>query len=585
MTSPPPNPERLNGAVGEWIEAGAWALGRGEWRAQFMEVLDGQLETAQLLLEKVVRSLGDLEELGVTSTVRAALDEKRVAREAEIAALDNRRNGIRPLVDSGGPFRAPDMVRWRRAAAARPGPCVRELAALEVGGIAAAAGAGSRLSDAAAAYAAAMSEVVTNAQHVNARLRARRVLLENADTAEEKQGAKTALVDVAQEALCAVMDALEAEIALCAAVGEARAALLGELTLTGEEEPAEDAVWVPHWLWTRCARQLKGARREAASARYEAIRSAWPQWLGAMDPSPVRRLADPKDAPAASPAVEAEPEPDSTVDAGEPVVPGVGRERPLRPTMPLDASALPDALNAASGSSTPDVSDDRGPTRQELPAAVPRDLRRTVKLDTIDPAALDSASVAEPAPPPPTKRPRMRTAKLETIPADLRQRLDAADGDIGDVVQGPAPRAVLYVVFEGGTPVAYELGGGVTRIGSSPECEVSLSDPGAAPVHARIEVREGWHWLVDGGTPTGTRIGDETVTEMPLSPGDPIEIGRTRLVFGRPGDELKPAPGSTAPRTPERSGRRPGVWMWLGLVVGLGLLTGVGFWLYSVYGS
>jgi hypothetical protein len=42
-----------------------------------------------------------------------------------------------------------------------------------------------------------------------------------------------------------------------------------------------------------------------------------------------------------------------------------------------------------------------------------------------------------------------------------------------------------------------ELGWGAVEIGAAPECRLRISDPSAAPVIARIELRNNYYWIVN----------------------------------------------------------------------------------------
>jgi serine protease Do len=87
-------------------------------------------------------------------------------------------------------------------------------------------------------------------------------------------------------------------------------------------------------------------------------------------------------------------------------------------------------------------------------------------------------------------------------------------------------------------------------IGSEAGLEVVV--PGAAPRHARVLERDGAFVLQDGGSPLGTLLAGQPVTESVLRDGDVIELGPggPQLRFQHPGEkrpERPRAPGLTIP--------------------------------------
>ena len=73
--------------------------------------------------------------------------------------------------------------------------------------------------------------------------------------------------------------------------------------------------------------------------------------------------------------------------------------------------------------------------------------------------------------------------------------------------------------------------GAETRIGRSPRCEISLSQPGVSGFHARI-LRDGSRWVLeDTGSKNGTLVNDEPQERCELADGDVIAIGFAALTF------------------------------------------------------
>jgi pSer/pThr/pTyr-binding forkhead associated (FHA) protein len=70
------------------------------------------------------------------------------------------------------------------------------------------------------------------------------------------------------------------------------------------------------------------------------------------------------------------------------------------------------------------------------------------------------------------------------------------------------------------------------RIGRSRDCEVPIGAPRASRHHAEIVGAGGRHVLRDLGSTNGTLLGGAPFTgDAPLSDGDVIEIGGSRIVF------------------------------------------------------
>src|SRR5687767_3638766 len=75
------------------------------------------------------------------------------------------------------------------------------------------------------------------------------------------------------------------------------------------------------------------------------------------------------------------------------------------------------------------------------------------------------------------------------------------------------------------------LDGEPVVIGRSPECDVAVRDILLSRRHCRLEPQgRGWV-LLDLGSKNGTAVGGRRVTRQPLSDGDVLEIGKTRVSF------------------------------------------------------
>jgi adenylate cyclase len=78
-------------------------------------------------------------------------------------------------------------------------------------------------------------------------------------------------------------------------------------------------------------------------------------------------------------------------------------------------------------------------------------------------------------------------------------------------------------------------------VGRTPECQVQIGDPWISGTHARLERRNGQHWVVDLGSRNGTFIDDVRVQEAPLKAGTRLRFGRTEAEY-RSGTASAPAP-------------------------------------------
>lgn len=108
-------------------------------------------------------------------------------------------------------------------------------------------------------------------------------------------------------------------------------------------------------------------------------------------------------------------------------------------------------------------------------------------------------------------------------------------------------------------------------LGSSPECDVRIDEPGVAPKHAEIRMLDGKSLqLKDLGSVTGTLLNGVAVTETLLGSGDEIRIGTCRWMLQAPG--LRPERVLTAEAVSQVSRRWPRILLWSALAAaGAGL--------------
>jgi len=91
-----------------------------------------------------------------------------------------------------------------------------------------------------------------------------------------------------------------------------------------------------------------------------------------------------------------------------------------------------------------------------------------------------------------------------------------------------------------------------TTIGRDELSDVGLfGDRSIAPLHAVVELQDGRHALRDAGSPLGTKLNGQKVTEHVLRDGDLIEIGSMRLEFHEKATaSAVPKPAEPAPKPP-----------------------------------
>lgn len=106
--------------------------------------------------------------------------------------------------------------------------------------------------------------------------------------------------------------------------------------------------------------------------------------------------------------------------------------------------------------------------------------------------------------------------------------------------------AELIIKKPSGTVEHFSLTRSRTTIGRSVRCDLCISDPFAARLHAEIQLKGDDYWLMDLGSTNGTLYNRSIVTTpVHLETGGEIWIGETRMIF----DE---DPGGTTVIPPER---------------------------------
>jgi len=94
---------------------------------------------------------------------------------------------------------------------------------------------------------------------------------------------------------------------------------------------------------------------------------------------------------------------------------------------------------------------------------------------------------------------------------------------------GP-PSATLHISSPGGEQVV-AVDSQDLVLGRDPTCAVAIADPQVSRRHARIYLNDRVRWVEDLHSLNGTLVNGLPVTRVPLSDGDEIALGDTRLVF------------------------------------------------------
>ncbi|MEZ4234314.1 MAG: FAD-dependent oxidoreductase [Polyangiaceae bacterium] len=171
-----------------------------------------------------------------------------------------------------------------------------------------------------------------------------------------------------------------------------------------------------------------------------------------------------------------------------------------------------------------------------------------------------------------------RREQASPAPVQLSIGLRAATSTMPAVGAEPSGLdASLYLETVQGAGQRWQIPAQPLNIGTDSTCEVKLTDPHAAVIHAQIVQHGERLYLRDLGSHSGTRVNGQPLTHVhPLSHGDRIEIGNTRLVLDCPrlpanaetrmpqAPSSQAASGPRAPRLEFRSGHSFGLSVALG---------------------
>ncbi len=120
------------------------------------------------------------------------------------------------------------------------------------------------------------------------------------------------------------------------------------------------------------------------------------------------------------------------------------------------------------------------------------------------------------------------------------------------------PRLILRSPETG--PVTHELTDETITIGRAPENAIVLDDPSVSGRHAQLERSEETYRLKDLNSTNGTRVNNETITEVPLRFGDRLGFGKVEARFeADPSGGVQPLPEPVAIEArPAETSVRPG---------------------------
>ena len=117
----------------------------------------------------------------------------------------------------------------------------------------------------------------------------------------------------------------------------------------------------------------------------------------------------------------------------------------------------------------------------------------------------------------------------ETTQSFSADEVHEHEQDLLDGLEGPA-----LVVRAGGGRAGESFkpaGGGRTRIGRSPDCEIFLDDVTVSRNHAVLMERDGAYYVEDEGSLNGTFVNRKRIDNARLENGDELQVGKYRLTF------------------------------------------------------
>ncbi len=111
--------------------------------------------------------------------------------------------------------------------------------------------------------------------------------------------------------------------------------------------------------------------------------------------------------------------------------------------------------------------------------------------------------------------------------------------DYPDVTSVEVPHGAGVLVVTRGPNIGarYLLGGDVVKAGRHPESDIFLDDITVSRRHVEITPADGGYTVRDVGSLNGTYVNRERIDEVPLAPGDEVQIGKFKLVYLVAGNE------------------------------------------------
>lgn len=114
----------------------------------------------------------------------------------------------------------------------------------------------------------------------------------------------------------------------------------------------------------------------------------------------------------------------------------------------------------------------------------------------------------------------------------------AGHGDVAVDTLAPTLTATLMIRSGPQAGERFSLSRATTRIGRHPDSDVSLDDISVSRRHAEIERQGDEHVLRDVGSLNGTYVNQRRSDSVVLQQGDEILIGRFRLLFLAPAEQV-----------------------------------------------
>ncbi|WP_436770998.1 FHA domain-containing protein [Yinghuangia sp. YIM S09857] len=138
---------------------------------------------------------------------------------------------------------------------------------------------------------------------------------------------------------------------------------------------------------------------------------------------------------------------------------------------------------------------------------------------------------------PDVERPSEQTSTIsitgiEALDADPSAPREVLSPEAQAAVEALPPGTALLVVRRGpNSGSRFLLDSDRTTAGRHPESDIFLDDVTVSRRHAEFRRTGAGFTVADVGSLNGTYVGRQRIDEVPLSPGDEVQIGKYRLVF------------------------------------------------------